>query len=166
MKAKKFILSSKRDIEKVTSALLDIECNGTVEVLIRNASTGKTMRQLGLLFGIWETVIANSLAEDKNTVHERLKSMFLERIYTVNPINPEQEMWVSLRFFYQERENHSELTNHRKRISLGWANLKQMRMFMDDIQTFCIGNDIYLPSKEDLAKIADHDVLSEDLNHA
>lgn len=156
MKAYKRILDSNDDVRKLITVLSNIPCNGKVEVLIRNTSVGKTMNQLGMLFGVWEIIIANFMGEDKDTVHKMLKGMFLERIYIVDPRTPEQEMWVDLRFFYQEKNQQEKLEKHRKRISLAWANLKQMRTFMDDINQYAIGLGIVLPSKDDMKRYTSH----------
>jgi len=118
-----------------------LEQDSSVEVIVRNAQTGKTLSQLGGIFGVWVKYIADEINQDGDTdyVERMLKAKFLARIYVEEPITPEQENWVELLAIYQMNNEQDKLIKHAKRISLSWANLAQTKTWMDTIETYYQG---------------------------
>lgn len=112
------------------------ECptDGTWEVIFREVEHEKTLKQLGALFGLWATYIANRDGESVDYVHRMLKARFLARIYVMGPKTPEQEAWVELLAVYQEANQQDKLLKHAKRISLAWSTLPQMKEYMNSIE--------------------------------
>ena len=112
------------------------ECplDGTWELIYREVEHEKTLKQLHALFGVWTTYLSNKDGESVDYVHHMLKAKFLARIYITEPKTPEQENWVELLAIYQETQQQEKLLKHAKRISLSWATLKQMKLYMNAIE--------------------------------
>ena len=147
MKSKKFTLISREVMCNCVDFIARQEWNGKVEVIIRNAQTGKTLAQLGGIFGSWVKYIADEINQDGNTdyVERMLKAKFLARIYCEEPMTPEQENWVELLAVYQMANEQEKLLKHAKRISLSWATLSQTKRYMNAIEEHYQGSGHPLP---------------------
>jgi len=67
MKSKKFVLISHDVMCNCVDYIARQKLDGKVEVIIRNAQTGKTLSQLGGIFGSWVKYIADEINQDGNT---------------------------------------------------------------------------------------------------
>lgn len=128
------------------------EIDGTCEVIIRPIKQGKTLAQLGGLFGMWAEYIANEIGESVDYIHRMWKSMFLARIYINDHLDSEAksyakeiDAWVELLQHYQEIRDTGKLERHAKRISLSWANLSQMKRYMNAIEAHYQAEGMPLP---------------------
>jgi len=130
---KTFTLSTDVAKGNALAHIATLKADGTMEVVIRKAQEGKTRQQLGAIFGCWEKYLSETWGHSIDEVHSWLKARFLARIYITEPMNEAQEQWVELVAIYQESGDKEKLERHSKRISLGWATLKQTKNFMDDI---------------------------------
>lgn len=114
--------------------LWSVPVDGTYEVIFRKVDKDKSLKQLGALFALWIKYIANENGESEDFIHRMLKARFLARIYIAEPITREQESWVELLAIYQEAGQQEKLKKHAKRISLSWAKLKQMKLYLNAIE--------------------------------
>jgi len=133
MKAKTFTMSHETAKEGCLHYVSMLPTDGSVEVIIRNASEGKTMQQLGALFGVWEKHLSEKHGHSIDKVHSWIKARFLARIYVTEPVNELQEQWVELLAVYQQAGLHDKLEKHAKRIRLAWASLKQTKTMMNEL---------------------------------
>jgi len=147
VKSRTFTLISREVMTSSVDFIARQEQDGSVEVVVRNAQTGKTLAQLGALFGVWVKYIANEINEDGNTdyVERMLKAKFLARIYVTDPQTPEQENWTELLAVYQMNNEQEKLLKHAKRISLSWARMNQMKQYLNDIESAYQGEGHPLP---------------------
>ena len=144
MKQKVFCLThdiAKRNCMSFVGALSS-DCG--LEVVIRSRRQSKTLAQLGALFGLWFEEIQDQTGEDKKTLHKNLKDWFLARIYVTDPVGPDQEQWVDLLVLYQQKGETEKLQRHAARISLKWASIEQMRVYLDDVQAFYANTGVIL----------------------
>jgi len=141
MKSKKFVLISHDVMCNCVDYIARQKLDGKVEVIIRNAQTGKTLSQLGGIFGSWVKYIADEINQDGNTdyVERMLKARFLARIYVEETLTPEQESWVELLAVYQMANEQDKLIKHAKRISLSWSTLSQTKRYMNAIEEYYQG---------------------------
>lgn len=118
--------------------LSQIKIDAKMEVVVRNAQESKTASQLGGLFGAWVTSLSKDYGHSEDKVHQWLKAKFLARIYVTDnaetSVNDLQAQWVELMAVYQMAGKHDTLERHAKRISLKWANMKQLKRFMTAIE--------------------------------
>lgn len=139
MKAKLFTLAHDQAKGNCLAFIATLPTDGSVDVTIRNASEGKTMRQLGGLFAVWIKEIAELYTMSEAKAHEELKNKFLARIYIRDnmetTVNDNQAQWVELLAIYQMKGEQEKLERHAKRISLSWSTMKQMKEFMDNIES-------------------------------
>ena len=131
---KTFLLINQDVANNAETHLWSIPVDGTYEVIFREVEREKTLKQLGALFGLWATYIANKDGESVDYIHRMLKAKFLARIYITEPKTPEQEAWTELLAIYQGTNRNKTLLKHAKRISLSWATLKQMREYLNSIE--------------------------------
>lgn len=150
MKQETFTLSHDEAKGNVLARIAKIPTDGKTEVIIRDARIGKTMEQLGAIFGLWEKELSEKHGHSIKKVHEWLKDNFLARIYVTEPLGDAQEQWVELLAVYQMAGKQEKLERHAKRISLAWATLKQTKQFMDDIEAHFqdIGQPLTVPDPE------------------
>ena len=134
MKAKSFTLAHDEAKGRCLAFISTLPVDGSLDVIIRNASECKTAQQLGAIFGLWEKELSEKHGHSIKKVHEWIKDKFLARIYITEPANELQEQWVELLAVYQMSGEHDKLERHAKRISLAWATLKQTKQFMDEIE--------------------------------
>ena len=130
-------------LKNCITAIRDSPLDGTTEVIIRKVKQGKTMAQLGGLFAVWTEHAALEMGESPDYIHRWWKSKFLARIYVHDHSSPEAmkyppeiDSWVELLAVYQESGQIDKLHEHAKRISLSWANLDQMKRYMNAIESF------------------------------
>lgn len=140
-----FVLHNQQIADNAETFLWSLPLDGTWEILYRHVERDKTLKQLGALFGLWVKYLANKDGESEHRIHKRLKAGFLARIYITEPLTPEQEAWVELLAIYQETGDQEKLIRHAKRISLSWAKLKQMKMYMEAIEQHYQAEGIPLP---------------------
>ncbi len=112
----------------------DLDLNIDWEVKISKLQKDKTRKQLGALFGLWIKEEADRMGESEDCIHHKWKNMFLARIYTIEPMSPEQEMWVDLLAYFSDLGEYSKLQTHATRISLSWAKLPQVKEYMKAIE--------------------------------
>jgi len=150
MKARKFRLISREVMTNCVDFIARQAYDGTVEVVVRNASESKTLQQLGALFAVYVKYIANEINQDgdEDYVHRMLKAKFLARIYVSSPQTPEQENWVELLAVYQMDNEQEKLMRHAKRISLSWATLSQTKEYMDSIAAHFLNEGHPLPAPD------------------
>ena len=144
MKKESYILVSQHVLSNVLGRVGGMPLDGSVEVVIRNASKSKTLAQLGGLFARWIKQISAYTGEEEDYIHRKLKAMFLARVYVAEPIGEQQEQWVELLAVYQEQQDREKLTRHAKRISLSWATIVQMREYMTRICEYYSENGLEL----------------------
>lgn len=118
----------------------------------------KTLQQLRGLFGTWYDYLSDTLGETKDDLHRFHKigrhgeGGWLVEIYTQEPKNEMQEMWVEL--FNRLAANAfthdgvERLTTHLMRISLSWATIDQMREYMNRIEHYYMNAGYPLPILE------------------
>jgi len=125
-----------------------IPVDGTFEVIVRNISQDKTLKQLGALFGLWVKYEAARQGESEDEIHRSWKNKFLARIYCIEPANNDQESWVELLAVYQGGESE-KFKKHAERISLSWATLDQTKEYMNQIENHyqAIGFPLPIPDK-------------------
>ena len=133
MKAKVFTLSHDKAKGNALAFISTQPTDGTVEVLIRNASEGKTLQQIRAIRGVVEREIAETYGHSIDETHDWIKDRFLARIYCTEPLDEAQEQWVELLAIYQESGDSEKLERHAKRISMKWMKLKQAKQMMDDV---------------------------------
>ena len=143
--SKTFLLINQDIANNAETHLWSLPVDGSFEVVFREVEHDKTLKQLGALFGLWATYIANKDGESVDYIHRKLKALFLARIYITEPKTPEQESWVELLAIYQETQQQDKLIKHAKRISLSWATLKQMKEYMNAIEQHYQSIDESLP---------------------
>lgn len=152
MKSRTFTLINREVMCNCVDFIAQQKQDASVEVIVRNAQTGKTLSQLGGIFGVWVKYAANEINQDGDTDYiERMwKAKFLARIYVNEPLTPEQENWVELLAVYQMNNEQDKLLKHAKRISLSWATLSQTREYMDAIEAYYqgIGHPLPILDKE------------------
>ncbi len=151
-KNKIFQLSHKTALKNCITEIRSMPVDGSIEVVIRNIKTGKTLAQLGGLFGIWVNYAATEMGESEDYIHRWWKSKFLSRIYAIDYIDEnaksyvsEIDQWIELLAVYKESGQIDQLNTHAKRISLSWANLSQMKRYMKAVESFYQSNDEPLP---------------------
>jgi hypothetical protein len=145
MKAEYFVLSTPLARKNCMKKIEGFDLDGSVEVIIRNARTSKTLAQLGGMFGGWISYLSDTLGESQDSLHRALKRKFLARIYVTDPQTDAQEQWVELLAYYQERGDTLKFENHVSRISLSWATIEQMNKYMNAIEQHYIAEGIPLP---------------------
>jgi len=150
---KTFTLSHDEAKANALAYLAKIPADGKTEVVIRPAKTGKTLSQLGALFGLWIAYLSNELGEDEDYLHRMLKAKFLARIYITNPIGSLQEMWVERLADVQQSGDQEKLMKHAKRISLSWATKEQMNMYMTAVQNYYASNGYPLPVPDRFSRV-------------
>lgn len=138
-------LIAPESLAKANRELSRLSIDGTFEVVIRKYSGGKTLSQLGALFGVWAQFIQDEHGTNKNDWHRQMKASFLAPIYAESPTGPEQESWSELLLLYHETYQSEQFDKHFKRMSLSWARVSQMKKYMDDIQAYYADNGIALP---------------------
>jgi len=114
--------------------LSDLPRDGKYEVIIREVSANKTLKQLGALFGLWIKEESDRMGESEVYVHAKWKAQFLARIYFIEQKTPEQEMWVEYFLMLKNLVHGTEFETHSKRISLSWATLDQTVEYMKAIE--------------------------------
>lgn len=134
-------------IKLIKSRLDELPEDARIEVVFRNAHISKTMEQLGALFGVWIEYLVEQTGYSENELHRMMKSKCLARIYITEPVGAAQEQWVELLAIYQ-MEQHRKYEQHAKRISLSWANLPQMKAYMDCVERYWISKGYPLPQPE------------------
>jgi hypothetical protein len=99
------------------------------------------MAQLGGLFAVWVDYLADQ-GESPDYIHRMLKAKFLARIYVNDHVESEAksypteiDSWCELLSVYQQAGQIDKLQTHAKRISLSWANLSQMKRYMNAIES-------------------------------
>ena len=123
---------------------ISIDEGAPMVVSIKPLERGKTLAQLGALFGLWASQIQEYTGDDKMSFHKKMKAMFLVPIYCSDPQGDLQEQWVELLAVYQERNQSHKFERHIDRLSLSWATIKQMSAFMHDIEAYYISNGVFL----------------------
>ena len=103
------------------------------EVIIREISKDKTLKQLGGIYACWIKHIADQ-GYSQSDIHAKWKREFLENIYKREPMNHEQEIWVELDALYRHDGDSERYVINRNRISLSWANLNQNTEYMTLIE--------------------------------
>lgn len=150
-------LKSERQIETVQAYCQEILDNDLKLhiVEIKPYVKEKTLSQLGGLFGVWFKYLSEQTGYELTELHRIYKEKFLEDIYLESPANDIQKMWADgVLLWNQIFSNHPTVNNkqklieHKERISLSWANVKQMREYMNLIDRYCIDNGISLPILE------------------
>ena len=139
MKQQTFIMAHEQARERCIACVANIPADGKTEVLIRDARIGKTMQQLGALFGLWVTYISNETGLTEDQVHAELKANFLRRVYLEEPHGDIQEMWVDLYYRIQEQQDWEMMRRHRATISLSWSTLNQMKRYLELVRQYFIG---------------------------
>jgi len=140
-----FHATDQRTIENAVAYIRGLQFNEGIEIRIGKAERGKTLQQLGALFGVWVRYIVEQTGYTENEIHRDLKRMFLARIYAEEPRGNAQKAWVKLLMHLQEIEDWEGVRLHGDTISLAWAKVEQMRQYMDAIQQYYIGNGMPLP---------------------
>ena len=125
--------------------------DGTIECVFRNAKVAKTLKQLGVLFGLWIKEISEQSGMSSKEIHVFLKSNFLVPIYANNPVGDQQEQWSELYWHYMElcdpdqatanSDGPAKLAKHILRVSLShsWGFTKeQMCEYLDEVQKWGI----------------------------
>ena len=125
-------LDNKQNAGTVINRIREIIGEG-YEVIIRECNKGKTLKQLGGVFAGWVKYVGDQ-GYSEARVHARWKREFLENIYKLEPMTVEQEVWVELDAFLQESGDVERHTINRKRISLSWCKLPQMKSYMNAIE--------------------------------
>lgn len=149
MKQEIYLLFDAQEKDIALNCLNGIKADGKIEVVFRNASISKTLQQLGGLFANWIKYLEKHVHnESQDHIHRMLKARFLARIYIAMPIGSEQEQWVELLYFYQQKQMQVALERHAKRISLSWATIGQMKDYMDAINNHYISEGHPLPEME------------------
>ncbi len=127
---------------------------------IKKYKEAKTMQQLRALFGTWYSYLSETLGETKDDLHRVHKfgrhgeGGWLLKIYTENPQNDMQKMWVENRDNLIEKFNNdnqkwiNKLFEHEKRLSLSWATIDQMREYMNLIEHYYMNAGYPLPILE------------------
>lgn len=155
MKMETFRLINEQVAANVVAKACEVPHDGSIEVVFRNAQEGKTLQQLGALFGLWIKEISDQMARDERWVHRMLKANYLARIYIIEPLTPEQESWVELSAIYQQTQQQEKLTKHAKRISLSWATLQQTKDYMNAVQNGMADDGILLTPPDKFHKLRD-----------
>lgn len=117
-----------------------------------NLSRGKSLPQLGLVFGIWQKEVSEHFGESVVDLRKQWKKDFLVPIYMsyqAGPFKAVQEQWLELMFMYQEAGDEEKLIKQRNRISLKWASVTQMSDYMTSIKNHYAAHGFILtePSK-------------------
>lgn len=103
MKQKIFTVTGIDSIKAIWNFALNmILHDGSIECVFRNAQVAKTLKQLGVLFGLWIKEISTQSGMDSKEIHIFLKSNFLVPIYANNPVGDQQEQWSELYWHYME----------------------------------------------------------------
>jgi len=153
MKQKVFTLAHKQAADGCAAFIQSIEPDGKTEVVIRDAQVGKTLQQLGALFGVWIDYIVDQTGYTVNEVHRDLKRLFLGRIYAEEQHGKAQESWVNMLLYLQEKQDWKGVALHADTISLKWATCKQMKKYMDYIQQYYISHEMPLPIPDKYWKV-------------
>ena len=140
-----FVLIDEQRATNAARYLADLPVDGTMEVQFREVKKDKTLKQLGAVFGLWIKYLAENLGESEDSIHRMLKARFLARIYIIDPMTEAQEQWVELLAFYQDAGEAVKLKKHARRISLSWAKLKQMKAYMEAIESHYQAEGMPLP---------------------
>lgn len=149
MKQEVLHLFDEEDVLLAHARLDDVPVDGKTELVFRNATISKTLKQLGGLFGNWIAFLSKNVHnESEDHIHRMLKARFLARIYIRMPVGDAQEQWVELLYFYQSNQMQVALEKHAKRISLSWATLAQTSEFMENIKNHYISEGHPLPEME------------------
>lgn len=138
--------------EILDRCISDIRCcgvDGAYEISIKKVSTDKTLKQLGALFGLWIKEESSRMGESEAYVHAKWKAWFLARIYFIDQLSVEQEMWVDYFFVLKEKGDTEQFNRHSKRISLAWCKLEQMNQYMVAIEQHYMaeGRPLTIPDK-------------------
>ncbi len=136
-----FQLSHQSALKNCITAIRNRPVDGTTEVIVRHIKQGKTMAQLGGLFAVWVEYLADQ-GESVDYIHRMLKAKFLAWIYIQDHVDSEAksypteiDAWCELLAIYQESGQRDKLIKHSARISLSWANLSQMKRYMNSIES-------------------------------
>jgi len=131
-----------------------IECLPLVpiaEVVIKEHKKDRSAEQ-NSLYWKWITIIADSLGETKEQLHEIYKDRFLVQIYERD--DPEfSEMISSLRAIYRQGMKVEALALRKRIVALTsttTATVAQFTEYLDDIQKDANSLSIRLPSLEDI----------------
>ena len=150
--SKIFQLSHNTALKNCITEIRERPIDGTTEVIIRHIKKAKTLAQLGGLFGVWVGYAALKMGESEDYIHRWWKSKFLSRIYANDYADPEAkayppeiDQWLELLMIYQSTGQTEKLQNHAKRISLSWANLSQMKRYMNAVESYYQSVDMPLP---------------------
>jgi len=149
MRQATFPLTDQRNMDNAIAFIQKQELTGDKEVTIRNAGVGKTLQQLGALFGLWVMEVSERDGLSEARIHREWKREFLERIYKTEAKNNHQRMWVDLCTILQETGKFELLEFHRDHISLSWADINQTKQYMNAIQNHYIdiGEPLTIPDK-------------------
>lgn len=145
-------LSHNVALKNCITDIRSLAIDGEHEVIVRPIKQGKTLAQLGGLFGLWAEYVANEIGESVDYIHRMWKSMFLARIYVADHLDSESrayaqeiDSWCELLQHYQQIQDMKKLTRHAKRISLSWSNLDQMTRYMNAIEAHYQSEGLPLP---------------------
>ena len=140
-KPKVYQLSHNIALRDCITHIRDCGLNGEYEVIVRKIKQGKTLSQLGGLFGAWIDYLSGEIGESVDYLHRELKSKFLTRIYINDHLDSEAkaypseiDAWVELLEVYHLSGNTLKFAEHSKRISLSWATLDQTKKYMKAIE--------------------------------
>ncbi len=136
-------------IETATNKLVDLDLDNCYEVVIRNQTVGKTLRQLRGHFGHILKAVSDYTGEDVDYLHRHMKAKFLAKIYVAGPIGPLQDQWAELLAVYlasgervrEGRDKRGEPYSTKfevqaKRISLEWVTKNQMILYVDQVLAY------------------------------
>lgn len=143
-----FVLINDHVAGNAAEYLAGLPRDGSMEVICREISKDKTLKQLAAIFGLWIKYLA-SKGESEAVIHDFLKARFLARIYITDPQNDAQEAWVELLAVYQESGDQAKLERHAKRISLSWSSIAQTKEYMRAIEQHyqAIGEPLPIPDR-------------------
>lgn len=164
MKQQIIRLVSERQLGHTFDVAQSMPLDGTVEVVFRNAKVGKTLAQLGTLFGLWMDEICAHTGNDPEYMHKWLKMNFLAPIYAKAPVGHIQEQWSELYWYYMSKQDAEKLSVHLERLSIAhtWGfTIQQMTEYLNVIQAWAInqGCPLTVPSQF-------HKYYKEELNRS
>jgi hypothetical protein len=125
-----------------------LEAADDEEMIIRTAGKEKTLEQLGGIFGAWAKYISDQTGMSVHEVHTEWKGKFLWRIYAEDPRGKHQEMWAAAYYKAWEGGNPEMCAAIKGLVSLSWAQVKQAKEYMNQIDQYYMSAGMPLPMLE------------------
>ena len=126
------------------NSIAELDLSQPHNVKIEPARRNRTAAQHGLYFH-WVGCVANSINEDKDSMHGQLKSMFLLPIFCRDDEDFAALYAMVIDAVRRESPGASNAMRSLKAAtSITRASMDQMREYLDDIKKMCISQGIHL----------------------